>query len=186
MMRIVDRRQRVGRCLVSCFGLAAAVLMLSAAPGERAQAMSLINAAAAPSAKHAADALMIEVRGHGGGGGGGGHHGGGGRGAAHFGGGGGHHAAPAFRAGPAFHAGHAYRAGPVYRGGGVRYGAYRHGGFRFAHRHHHRRFFYGSYYDYPSYYYYPRHRCGVIRTHHGPRRICRWHHRHRWHHWRVY
>jgi len=185
-MRIVDRRQRVGRCLVSCFGLAAAVLMLSAAPGERAQAMSLINAAAAPSAKHAADALMIEVRGHGGGGGGGGHHGGGGRGAAHFGGGGGHHAAPAFRAGPSFHAGHAYRAGPVFRGGGVHYGAYRHGGFRFAHRHHHRRFFYGSYYDYPSYYYYPRHRCGVIRTHHGPRRICRWHHRHRWHHWRVY
>jgi hypothetical protein len=26
----------------------------------------------------------------------------------------------------------------------------------------------------------------VIWTHHGPRRICRWHHRHRWHHWRVY
>ena len=48
MMRIVDGRQRVGRCLVSCFGLAAAVLMLSAAPGERVQAMSLINAAAAP------------------------------------------------------------------------------------------------------------------------------------------
>ena len=185
MMRIVDRRQRVGRCLVSCFGLAAAVLMLSAASGERTQAMSLINAAAAPSAKHASDALMIEVRGHGGGGGGGGHHGGGGRGAAHFGGGGGHHAAPAFRAGPAFHAGHAYRAGPVFHSS-ARYGAYRHGGFRFAHRHHHRRFFYGSYYDYPSYYYYPRHRCGVIRTHHGPRRICRWHHRHRWHHWRVY
>src|SRR5438876_12268601 len=107
MMRIVDGRQRVGRCLVSCFGLAAAVLMRSAAPGERVQAMSLINAAAAPSAKHASDALMIEVRGHGGGGGGGGHHGGGGGGAAHF-GGGGHHAAPAFRAGPAFHAGHAY------------------------------------------------------------------------------
>src|SRR5437016_14282166 len=98
MMRIVNGRQRVGRCLVSCFGLAAAVLMLSAASGERTQAMSLINAAAAPSAKHASDALMIEVRGHGGGGGG--HHGGGG-GAAHFGGGGGHHAAPAFRAGPA-------------------------------------------------------------------------------------
>jgi hypothetical protein len=26
----------------------------------------------------------------------------------------------------------------------------------------------------------------VIWTHHGPRRICRGHHRHRWHHWRVY
>src|SRR5437588_8536094 len=117
MMRIVDGRQCVGRRLVTCFGLATAVLMLSAAPGQRAQAMSLINAAAASSVKHASGGLTLEVRGHGGGGGGGGHHGGGG--GARFGGGGGHHAAPAFRAGPAFHAGRAYRAGPVFRGGGV-------------------------------------------------------------------
>ncbi|MGB6398894.1 MAG: hypothetical protein WBF73_24925 [Bradyrhizobium sp.] len=30
------------------------------------------------------------------------------------------------------------------------------------------------------------HRCRVIWTHHGPRRVCRWHHRHRRHHWRGY
>jgi hypothetical protein len=191
MMRVVDGRQRIGRCLVSCFGVvSAAMLMLSAVPSERASAMSLINPASAPTVKHVPDELLTEVR-HGGGGyrgGGGGYRGG----AVHF-SGGGYRAAPAFRAGPA------YRAGPAFHGGGVRYsavrssgyryGGYRVGGYRFAHRHHfHRgRFFYGpSYYDdYPSYYYYPRHRCRVIWTYHGPRRVCRWHHRHR-HHWRVY
>jgi hypothetical protein len=164
MMRVLDGRQRLGRRLAGCFGLvAAAMLMLSATPSERAAATSLINPAAVPSAKHVSEGLMIEV--HGRGGGGGGFRGG----AVHFRGGGG------------------YRAGSVFRGGGVRYGAYRasgyrYGGYRIAHRQHfHHRRFYGSYYPYYSSYYYPRHRCRVIWTYHGPRRVCHWHHRHRWH-----
>jgi hypothetical protein len=178
MMRTMDGRQRLGRRLASCFGLAAAaMLLLSAGPSERAAATSLINPAAVPSAKHVSEGLMIEVHGRGGGGGGrggggGGYRGGGFRGGAvHFSGGGG-----------------GYRAGSAFRGGGVRYGAfrssgYRYGGYRIAYRQHfhHRRFFYGSYYPYYSSYYYPRHRCRVIWTYHGPRRVCRWHHRHRWH-----
>jgi hypothetical protein len=175
MTRVVDGRQRARRGLVGSFYLAAAaMLMLAATPSERASAMSPINPALALSAKHVSDGLLTEVR-HGGGGGG--HHGGGGGyrgGGVHFSG---------VRGG--------YRAGPAFHGGGVRYGGYHYGGgyrayhysgYRFAHRHHfhHRRFFYGSYYDYPSYYYYPRHRCHVIWTYHGPRRVCRWH-RHRWH-----
>src|SRR3954467_4016033 len=71
---------------------AAAMLALSAAPGQHANAMSLIGPGAAPIAKASSGGMITEVRGgggggHGGGGGGGGGHGGGGHG--HFGGGGG-------------------------------------------------------------------------------------------------
>src|SRR2546423_2183502 len=80
MMKIPDP----GGGLVRCLGLAAAALFaLSAVPGERAEALSLINPGALPTAKYASDGL-IEVRN---GRGGGGFHGGGFRG----GGGGGFH-----------------------------------------------------------------------------------------------
>jgi hypothetical protein len=75
MMRVADRR----RGLVRCFSFAAAaVLLLAAVPGERAEAMSPISPGSAPAAKFASGGLMAEVRfGHGGGGGHGGgfHHG---------------------------------------------------------------------------------------------------------------
>src|SRR5713226_6806476 len=89
MMKIPDSRRGLVRGLVRsrgfvrCWSLAAAAtLMLSAAPGQRAEALSLINPGGAPAAKQISDGLTTEVRGgHGGGGhGGGGFHGGGGRG----------------------------------------------------------------------------------------------------------
>lgn len=58
------------RCLV---GATAAMLILSAVPAERAEAMSLINAGGVPSAKQAFEGLAVEV--HGGGGHGGVSHG---------------------------------------------------------------------------------------------------------------
>src|SRR4051812_49360805 len=51
------------RCVV---GATAAMLVLSAVPAERAEAMSLINAGGVPSAKQAFEGLAVEV--HGGGG----------------------------------------------------------------------------------------------------------------------
>src|SRR5947199_8598520 len=64
---------------------AAAMLMLAAAPAQRAEALSLINPGASPlAAKYASEVLIAQVRGghgrggHGGGHGGGGFHGGGG------------------------------------------------------------------------------------------------------------
>jgi hypothetical protein len=151
-----------GRGLVRCLGVAAvALLTLSAVSGQRAEALSLINPGAAPTAKYASDGLATEVRGgHGGGGHGGGYHGGGGggfRGGAFRGGG--------FRTGPAFHG-----------------GRFHHGGFAFRHHRFHRHFFYG-----PSYYAYPY--CRVIWTSYGPRRICHyrhWRRHHRWHHYRYW
>src|SRR5450631_121935 len=78
MMKMADS----GRGLVRCLGLAAAaILLLSAASSQRAEALSLMNPGAAPAAKQVSEGLTTEVRGgHGGGGhgGGGGHHGGGG------------------------------------------------------------------------------------------------------------
>ena len=179
MMRIPDS----GRGLVRCLGLAAvAILVLSAAASQRAEALSLINPAAAPAAKHAADGLTTEVRGHGGGGGGHGHGGGGG-----FRGGGG----GGFR-GAAIHSGGFRSGGAVFHGGGFRSGhVFRGGGFRhhgFAFRHHHR--FHRHFYYAPSYYYYPHRYCRVIWTYYGPRKICRyrpwWHHRHYHRHHRWY
>ena len=179
--------RETGRDLVRCLGLAAAALLvLSTGFSQRAEALSLINPGAAPTAKNVSEGLTIEVRG--------GHGGGGGGGAVHGGGGG------SFRGGPAFHAsgirsggavfrGGSFRAGPAFHGsgirygglrtGGYRYGGYRHGGYRFAYRHHFHRHFYAPYYydDYPYYH----HRCRIIWTYYGPRRVCHWHHR--WHHW---
>ena len=193
MKKFPDPGRGTVRCAVSSFGLAlAALFVLSAAPGQRAEALSLINSGAVPAAKQVSDGLTTEVRG----GHGGGRrwrrrwrwplrwwrrfprrrrrrrfHGGGGGAAIHGG---------SFRSGgPVFH-GSAIRSAPVFRGSGIR-----HAGFAFRHHHFHRRFFYGaSYYPYDDYpYYYAYRRCPVIWTHFGPRRIC--HYRHwRHHHWR--
>jgi hypothetical protein len=168
MLKIPDS----GRGLVRCLWLAAAaMLLLSTAASERAEALSLVNPGAAATTKYVSDGLTTEVRGgHGGGGHGGGGHGGGGY------RGGGFHASGIRSGGAMFHGG-GYRSAHVFRSGGIRYG-----GHGFAHRHH-RRFFYGSsYYDYPYYSNYRR--CRVIWTYHGPRRVCHfrhWRHHHRHH-----
>jgi hypothetical protein len=171
--REISRMMRIANPLaglVRGLSLAAtAVLMLAAAPGKPAQAMSLVTPSAAPSAKYAVEGLMTQV--HGGGhGGGGGFHGGGGGG--FHGGGGGFHSF----GGGGFHGG-------GFHGGGIRYGGFHHGGFRFAHHHFHRHFFYGGYYPYYYDDYYPYHRCRIIRTYYGLRRVCHWH---RWHHRHYY
>lgn len=86
------------------------------------------------------------------------------------------------------HGGGGFHGGGRFHGGGFHGGGFRashfggfHGGW---HRHWgyrpyvHRRVYYGGYYPYYSY---PRfHRCRIVWTHWGPRRICRWHHWHRW------
>jgi hypothetical protein len=148
-----------GRGRVRCLSLAAAALLtLSAAPGQRAEALSLINPGAAPTAKYTSDGFVTEVRGGHGRGGGGYHGGGGGR----FHGGGFHGAR--FHAGPAFHGSRFHRGGFAFR----------------HHRFHHRRFFYA-----PSYYAHPY--CRVIWTYHGPRRICHYRHwRHHYRHHRYW
>jgi hypothetical protein len=170
MMTIPDPRRAIVR-----WGLAAiAIFALSAAPGERAEALSLINPGAAPAAKHVSDGSTIDVRGgHGGGFRGGGFHGGGFRGgrAAFHGGG--------FRGGRAVFRGGGYRAGHVFRGGGYRYGRHHYRGYGFTHRRH----FHSRFYGYGTSYYYRHRYCRVIWTHYGPRKICRyrpWYH----HHWR--
>lgn len=184
MSKISDRRRGIVRGSFRSFGLAAtAILLLATAPGQRAQALSLISPGAAPTAKHASDGLATEVRGrHGGGHGGGGFRRGGfrGGGAAFHGGG---FCGGGYRAGPAFHRGGGYRyAGP---------GIVRH--HHFAPRRaywHHRRHFRPRYYGYAPYYYpqrhyYPRRYCRVVWTYYGPRKICRyrpWHHHWRHHH----
>ena len=163
-----------GRGLVRRLGLAAAaMLVLSAASQQRAEAVSLVTPGTAPLARQAAGGALTEVR-HGGHGGGGSH------------GGGGFHRGGGFHGGGAVFHGGGYRAAPVYRGG------YRYGGYRYAyhrhhfqrhhfHRHHfHRRIFYAPAYYAPSYYYYPRRHCRIVWTYYGPRKICR----HRHHYWR--
>jgi hypothetical protein len=175
MLRIVVRRVSV----TSLLGLAAvATLMLSAGPVRRAEALTLINPATLPAAKAASDDLITQVR-HGGGGGGhgGGFRAGGGFRGGGFHGGGGHFGgfrSGGFRAAPIG----GFRAAPVYRAhfGGYRYGGYRRYGGYYGYRHFHRRYYYGGYYPYYSY---PR-RCRIIWTYYGPRRVCRWHHWHRW------
>ncbi|MDB5576027.1 MAG: hypothetical protein JWR80_1203 [Bradyrhizobium sp.] len=182
------------------FGLAAAaMLLLTAATGQRAEALSLINPGAVPVAKCASDALTTEVRGgHGGHGGGGGFRGGGGGGGFRGGGGGG------FRGGGGFHGGGFRGGGAAIHGGGFRGGGFRAGpafhrggGYRYAApgiiRHHHvgprRAYFHHRHHIRPRYYgyapaYYPRRYCKIVLTYYGPRKICRyrpWHH----HHWRV-
>jgi hypothetical protein len=186
MMRIANPVAR----LVRGFSLAAAAaLMLAAGPGKPAQAMSLITPSAAGSAKYVSEGLMTQARGGGHGGGGGGFHGGGGGGfhggggGFHGGGGGFHGGGGGFHgfSGGGFHGGGGWHGGG-FRGGGIHSGHVFHGGgFRFAH--HHRHFFHGGY-D-PYYYgdYYPYHRCRIIWTYYGPRRVCHWH---RWHHRHYY
>ena len=50
------------------------------------------------------------------------------------------------------------------------HGDFRHfGGYRFRTCFHHRRFFHGGYY--PGYYAY-HHRCRIVWTYYGPRRVC--------------
>lgn len=193
MLKVPDPRRALRG-----FGLAAAaMLLLTAATGQRAEALSLINPGAVPSAKFASDGLTTEVRGgHGGHGGGGGFRGGGGGGFRGGGGGG-------FRGGgAAIHGGGFRGGGAVFRGGGFRVAPafHRGGGYRFAapgivrhhhvgprrvhfhHRHHIRPRYYGyapAYY--PQRYYYPRRFCKVVWTYYGPRKICRyrpWHHKH--------
>ncbi|MGB8399074.1 MAG: hypothetical protein WCE35_09785 [Bradyrhizobium sp.] len=151
-----------GRGLVRRLGLAAAaMLVLSAASQQRAEALSLVTPGTAPLARQAADRALTEVR-HGGHGGGGFHHGGG------------------FHGGGAVFHGGGYRAAPVYHGGGYRYAYHRHHFQRhhFQRHHFHRRFYYT-----PSYYYYPR-RCRIVWTYYGPRKICHYRHWHRHHYWR--
>src|SRR3981081_3061461 len=53
-----------GRGLVRCLSLAAAAMLaLSAAGSQRAEALSLINPGAVPAAKYASNGLTTEVRG---------------------------------------------------------------------------------------------------------------------------
>ena len=190
-MKVSDPGRGAIRGSFRSLGLAAAaILLLAAATGQRAEALSLINPGAVPSAKSASDGLTTEVRGG---------HGGHGHGGFRGGGGGG------FRGGgAAIHGGRFHGGGAVFRGGGFRAGPafHRGGGYRFAapgivrHHHvgprrvhfHHRHHFRPRYYGYaPVYYpqrYYPRRFCKVVWTYYGPRKICRyrpWHH----HHWRY-
>jgi hypothetical protein len=144
------------RSMVAAAGVMLGTLLLMA-PAQRAEALSLASpSTAALSAKHLSGGL-IEVRGgHGGGHGGGGFHGGGGHGGGGFHGGGFHRGG--FVGRPHVWAGHR---------------AY------FHRRHFFRPRFYGG--TYPYFYHGPR--CRIMWTHYGPRRICRWHHRHH-RHWR--
>ena len=170
-----------GRGLVRRLGLAAAaILALTAATQQRAEALSLASPGTAPSAKYATDGITTQVRGgHGGhgGGGGGGFRGGGG-------GGGGFHGGGFRGGGAAFHGG-GFRAAPVFHGGGGGYRAMHYGGYRQIYRpqvyrphayyrpHFHRRY-YAPAYAYPRYYAYPQRYCRVVLTYYGPRKICRY------------
>jgi hypothetical protein len=170
MTKIPDPGRGLVRCFVRCLGLAAAaMLVLSVAPGQRAEALSLINPGAVPTAKYASGGLTTEV--HGG-------HGSGGHGP--------HGSVGVKASGAVVHGGVFRSSSPVFRGAGIRTAHVFHGsGFHhrgFAFRHHHHRFHQHFYYA-PSYYYYPHRYCRVIWTYYGPRRIC--HHRHwRHHYWR--
>jgi hypothetical protein len=157
MMKYPDPRRGV----LCRLGLAvAALLTILIAPAPPANAVSLINPGATPTAKFAADALTTEV--HGGGGHGGGGHGGGG-----------------------FHGG-----GGGYHGGGYHGGGFHGGGFGYRphfHRGFYGPVYYGgpSYYPYHHCriiltYYGPRRVCHFRHWH----RWHHWHHRH--HHWHVY
>jgi hypothetical protein len=192
MIKIPGPGRGIARCLVRSLGLVAAALFaLSATPGQRAEALSLINPGAVPAAKHASEGLTTEVRGgHGGGhgGGGGGYHGGGGGGYhGGFHGGGAVFHGGGFKSSGAVFQGRGFRTAPVFRSSG-----FRHSGFAFRHHRVHRHVFYGAsyypYYDYP--YYYSYRRCHIVLTYYGPRRVCHYrhwrHHHRRHHHYRAY
>ena len=64
MMKIQDPGRGLVRCFVRCLGLAAAaMLVLSAVASQRAEALSLINPGAVPTAKYASGGLTTEVHG---------------------------------------------------------------------------------------------------------------------------
>ena len=64
MMKVSDPGRGAIRGSFRSLGLAAAaMLLLTAATGQRAEALSLINPGAVPSAKYASDGLTTEVRG---------------------------------------------------------------------------------------------------------------------------
>ncbi|HXL30669.1 MAG TPA: hypothetical protein VN968_15455, partial [Bradyrhizobium sp.] len=109
MMKIPDPRRGLVRSFVNSLAFAAAaMLMLSAATDQRAEALSLISPGTTPAVTHASGGLTTEVRGggHGGGGHGGGHGG-------FHGGGGGFHGG-----GAAFHGGGFHGGGAMFHGGG--------------------------------------------------------------------
>lgn len=165
-------------------GAVAALLMVSAIAGQRAEALSPVNPGMAAVSKAVADGRMIEVRGGGHGGGGVGGRGGGGAGF-----------------GRSF-SGAAIGGGAIGAGVAVA-GSPRFAGRAFGHRRHFRGAFIGGVYyddypyDYPDYYDYPpvypafvaAGGCHRVLTVHGPRVVC--HHRavrhyriHRRHHHR--
>jgi hypothetical protein len=126
--------------------LAMAGLMMFALPAERAQAVSLINPAAAAQTKYLSDDLVVEVR-HRGGGFRGGFRGGGPRiGRVHFGG------------------GHRF---------GHRHFGHRHVHFHRPHFHRHHFAWRPRPVIFPYYYAQPRLFCRRVWTDFGPRRICR-------------
>jgi hypothetical protein len=181
MSQIAYPRWGLARCLTLA---AATMLLLTAAPSQRAEAKSPFSSPLASGMTSTVDdaadgGLVTLVRGGGHGGGGGGHMGGGG---GHMGGGGGHmgggmHYGGGMHVG-GYHGG-GYHAGGFHGGPMYHHGGFHHGGFRFAH-HHHRHFF-GGYY-YPSdYYYHPR--CRIVWTAYGRHRVCYHRHWHRYHHW---
>ena len=64
MMNVSDPGRGAIRGSLRSLGLAAAaMLVLTAATGQHAQALSLINPDAAPAAKYASDGLTTEIRG---------------------------------------------------------------------------------------------------------------------------
>lgn len=150
----------IGRRIARGFGVAAvAMLALSAFAGQRAEALTLINPGAVPTAKYASEALTTEVRGHGG----------------HFRGHGG-----------GFRAAHMFRGGGIRYGGfrhhGYRFAVHRHHHFR---RHFYRPYYASYYYPYRHCrviwtYYGPRKICRYRPWHHH------WRHHHRRHHWRYF
>ncbi|MGB6236814.1 MAG: hypothetical protein WBG16_05640 [Bradyrhizobium sp.] len=158
-------------------GAAAALLIVSAIAGQRADAMSPVNPGMAAVSKAVANGRTIEVRGggHGGGGSGGGRGGGG----AGFGRG---------------FSGAAIGGGAIGAGAAVVGGSPRFAGHAFGHRRHFGGVFIGGVYyddypyDYPDYYDYPPvypafvagGGCHRVLTVHGPRVVC--HHRAARHH----
>ena len=169
------------RCSLRVLSAVAALLMVSAIAGRRAEAMSPANPGMAAISKAVANGRTIEVRGggHGGGGSGGGRGGGG----AGFGRG---------------FSGAAIGGGAIGAGAAAVAGSPRFAGHAFTHRRHFGRIFIGGVYyddypyDYPDYYDYPPvypafvagGGCRRVLTVHGPRVVC--HHRAARHHHRIH
>jgi len=137
-----------------------AALALAVGSARRAEALTLPNSATVPGTA-AADRMINEVRGGGHGGGHGGFHGGG-----HGGFRGGH--------GGGFRGGHfgGFRHGGFRRG---HFGGYHRGGYHRGHRYGYRGYGYRHRgYGYRGYGWRHHHRCRIVWTYYGPRRVCRW------------